>query len=104
DIDYVRSQILSTFERFSKELINQEKLDATRSRIRYSFALRMNSSSAIAYAIAPYIGLRRTPDTINKLFALYQRITPQDIKTIAGQYFTPNNRTVVTLTSKGDAK
>jgi len=104
DIDYVRNQIVSTFERFIKEPIDQTKLDATRSRIRYSFALRMNSSSAIANALAPYIGLRRTPDTINKLFALYQSITPQDIQRVAGQYFTPNNRTIVTLTSKGAAK
>jgi zinc protease len=101
DIDYVREQIVETFERFSKEPVDQAKLDATRSRIRYSLALRMNSSSAIASALAPYIGLRRTPETVNKLFGLYQRITPQDIKTIAGQYFVPNNRTIVTLTTKG---
>src|SRR3989454_4298363 len=101
DIDYVRTQILATFERFSKEPIDQAKLDATRSRIRYSFALRMNSSSAIANALAPYIGLRRTPETINKLFTLYQRITPQDITTVASRLFTPSNRTIVTLTSKG---
>ena len=80
DIDYVRDQILATFKRFTKEPVDQAKLDATRSRIRYSFALRMNSSSAIANALAPYIGLRRTPETINKLFALYQQITPQDIQ------------------------
>jgi len=101
DVDYVREQILATFERFSKEPVDQAKLDATRSRIRYSFALRLNSSSAIANALAGYIGLRRTPETINRLFALYQRITPQDIRMIANQYFTPNNRTIVTLTSKG---
>jgi zinc protease len=52
--------------------------------------------------LAPFIGLRRTPETINKLFALYQQITPQDIKSIAGQYFITNNRTIVTVTgSKG---
>jgi zinc protease len=101
DIDYVREQILGQFERFSKEPVGQAQLDATRSRIRYSFALRMNSSTAIAQALAPYVGLRRTPETINKLFALYQRITPQDIQKVAAQYFTANNRTIVTLTSKG---
>src|SRR3989441_1665352 len=101
DVDYVREQILATFERFSKEPVDQAKLDATRSRIRYSFALRLNSSSAIANALAGYIGLRRTPETINRLFALYQRITPQDIRAVARQYFTLNNRTIVTLSSKG---
>jgi zinc protease len=99
DIDYVRDQILDTFKRITEETVDQVKLDATRSRIRYSFALRMNSSSAIANAVAPYIGLRRTPETINKLFALYQQITPEDIRTIAGRYFTTNNRTVVLLTN-----
>jgi zinc protease len=64
----------------------------------------MNSSAAIANSLAPYIGLKRTPDTINKLFALYQQITPEDMRTIAGQYFVPNNRTIVTLTSAKGAK
>ena len=101
DMDYVHDQILGTFKRFTEETVDQARLDATRSRIRYSFALRMNSSSAIANALAQYIGLRRTPETINKLFALYQQITPEDIRAVARQYFTLNNRTIVTLSSKG---
>jgi zinc protease len=101
DIDYVREQILATFKRFTDETVERSKLDATRSRIRYSFAMRMNSSSAVANALAPYIGLRRTPETINKLFALYEQITPQDIRSTAARCFTAENRTIVTLTSKG---
>lgn len=104
DVDYVRDQILQTFEKFAAQPIDQAKLDATRSRMRYSFALRMNSSPAVASALAAYIGLRRTPETINKLFALYQKITPQDIQKTARQYFTANNRTIVTLAVKGGAK
>jgi len=103
DIDYVRDQILATFERFTKETVDPGRLEATRSRIRYSFALRMNSSSAIANAVAQYIALRRTPETINKLFALYREISPEDIRTIARQYFTANNRTIVTLSSNRGA-
>jgi zinc protease len=104
DLEYVRDTVLATFKQFTEQTVDQAKLDETRSRIRYSFALRMNSSPAIANSLAPYIGLKRTPDTINKLFALYQQITPQDMRRIAGQYFVPNNRTVVTLTSAKGAK
>jgi zinc protease len=100
DIDYAREQILQTFDRFTKELVDATKLDATRSRLRYSFALRMNSNSAIASALAPYVGLRRTPETINRVFALYEQITPKDIQAAAARYFMANNRTIVTLTSK----
>lgn len=98
DMDYVRDQILATFERFTKETIPQAKLNATRSRLRYGFALGMDSSEAIAGALAPYVALRRTPETINKLAQLYDSITPQDIRTYAAQYFAEKNRTIVTLT------
>jgi zinc protease len=100
DVDDVREQVLATFTRFAKEEVDQARLDATRSRMRYSFALRMNSSPAIAAALAPYILLRRTPDTINKVFDLYQQVTPQDVRAMAAKYFTENNRTIVTLATK----
>src|SRR6266850_771744 len=104
DLDEVRDRILATFARFTREPVDQAKLDATRSRMRYSFALRMNSSPAIAAALAPYILLRRTPDTINRVFDLYQLVTPQDVRTMAAKYFTENNRTIVTLTPKAGTK
>ena len=100
DVDYVREQVLATFQRFTDELVDQATLEASRSRMRYAFALRMNSSTAIANALVPYIGLRRTPETINKLFDLYGRITPEDIREMATRYFTEKNRTVVTLQYK----
>ena len=104
DADDVREQVLATVARFTKETVDQAKLDATRSRMRYSFALRMNSSPAIAAALAPYILLRRTPDTIDKVFTLYQHVTPQDIRAGAAKYLTENNRTIVTLATKTGTK
>jgi zinc protease len=100
DMDYVRDQILATFKRYTTEVIPQDKLNATRSRLRYSFALSLNSSEAIAGTLASYVGLRGTPETINKLYALYDQITPEDIRAAAAKYFVDNNRTIVTLTSK----
>ena len=104
DVDEVRDRVLATFAQFTRDAVDQAKLDATRSRMRYSFALRMNSSPAIAAALAPYILLKRTPDTLNRVFALYQQVTPQDIRTMAAKYFTENNRTIVTLASKAGTK
>jgi zinc protease len=100
DVDYVRDQILATFKRYTTELVPQAKLDATRSRTRYSLALGMNSSEAIASILAPYISLRRTPETINKVAALYNQITPEDIRAAASKYFVDQGRTVVTLSTK----
>ncbi|MEJ7578429.1 MAG: pitrilysin family protein [Pyrinomonadaceae bacterium] len=103
DVAYVQEQILQTFKRFTTETIPQAKLDATRSNARYSFAHAMDSSEAIASAIAPYVALRRTPETLNKVFAMYDRITPEDMRTAARRYFVDRNRTIVTLQTKQGA-
>ena len=103
DMDYVRLQILDTYRRYTTELVPQARLDSTRARLRYEFALAMNSSEAIAGSLASYIGLRRTPMTIDKLFALYDTLTPSDIRDAAAKYFVIEHRTIVTLRTKKEA-
>jgi zinc protease len=101
NVNYVRDQIFKTVERSKTELIDRARLDATRSRMRYAFAMSMNSNSAIASALAPYIALRRTPETLNELFETYQKVTPEDIRDVARKYFREENRTVLTLATRG---
>ncbi len=101
DIDYVRSEILKTFDSFKTAKVTREKLEAVKSNLKYSFALSLNNSEAIAAGVAPYIALTRTPETINKLFDLYTAVSPEDIQQMAGKYLTDKRRTVVTLAHKG---
>lgn len=100
DVTYVRQQITATFEKFAREKVTQEKLDETRSRMRYETALGWVSANAIAGYLAPFIALRGTPETIDRLFSLYSRITPADIQQAAERYFIADNRTVVSLSAK----
>lgn len=100
DTNYVRDQIVATFKRYSTELIPAPQLAATRSRLRYSFAMSMDSSDAIASTLAPFISLRRTPETIDRLAALMETITPEDVRNTAAKYFRDESRTIVTLAPK----
>src|SRR5215207_6157073 len=100
-VNYVRDQILKTFERFKTEQIDAARLDATRSRMRYGFAMAMNSNDRIAASLAPYIALERTPETLNRLFDTYQKVTPEDIRDAVKKYFREESRTIVTLATKG---
>ena len=103
DLDYARGEIVKTFKRYATEPIPQKQLDETRSRQRYAFAMAMDSNDAIAGTLAAFVALRRSPDTIDKVFALYDTITPEDIRRAAAKYFKDTNQTVVTLaTKKGD--
>ena len=100
DVDHVRGEIMKTFDSFKSTKVDAERLEAVKSHLRYSFALSLDDSQAIASNIAPFIGLRRTPETINKLFDMYASITPDDIQQMARKYFVENQRTIVTLSQK----
>jgi zinc protease len=84
--------------------VQKEKLDAVKSNLRYSFALGLDNSEAIAAGLAGYIALRRTPETVNKIYDLYASVTPEDIQAMAQKYFVEKHRTIVTLSHKENAK
>lgn len=103
-VDYVKDEIIKTFESFKTTLVPKDKLDVVKSNLKYSFALSMDNSEAIASSLASYIALRRTPEALNKVYDLYAAITPEDIQAIAKKYFVDKHRTIVTLSSKENAK
>ena len=100
DVEYVRSEIIKSFDSFKTTLVPKERLDAVKSNLKYSFALSLDNSQAIAENLAPFISLRRTPETINKLYDTYASITPEDLQAMAKKYFVEKHRTVVTLSHK----
>jgi predicted Zn-dependent peptidase len=55
----------------------------------------------VAGTLAGYIELTSDPGTLNKLFDLYEKITPADIQEMVKKYFVKANSTVVTLTTGG---
>lgn len=102
DVEYVRDQIIATFERFSREIVPAAKLAETKSRQRYGTALEWDSPNAIAGFLAPYIGLRSSVATIENYYEMSERITPEDVRRAAQQYFTPANRVVITLAKRSE--
>jgi zinc protease len=100
DIEYAKTEIIKAFDSYRTVPVAKEKLDAVKSNLKYSFALSLDNSEAIASNLAPYISLRRTPETLNKLYELYSSITPQDIQEMAKKYFVETKRTTVVLAHK----
>ena len=45
------------------------------------------------------MALRRTPETINRYYDMYAKLTPADIQRVAQKYLIDKNLDVVTLTS-----
>lgn len=97
DIDYVRDEIILAFDSFRSAVRDEAKLEEVKSHLKYGFALSLDSSEAIASALTPLVGLRRTPDAINRLYENYAATTADDLQQMASKYFVEQHRTVVTL-------
>ncbi len=98
DMKTVEESILETFHGFKDTLVSQDRLEEVKKHLRYSFAMEMDNSEAIAGTVARFVALRRSPDTINKMYEMYDKVTPEDIQAVAKKYFAENGRTIVTLT------
>jgi zinc protease len=92
-----RRAIEATVEAMCGQPIDPERLQKVKSHLRYAFAMRMDNSEGIAALLARYVGLRRTPETINRLYAQYDALTPADLLAVARQVFTPANRVTAIL-------
>lgn len=100
DADYVRDAVVATFNKFAKEPVTAAFIDECRSRLTYGAAMGWDSPQNLAQFLAPYLALKPTPDTVQRLFELYGKLTPQDVMETAARYFTDERRIVVTLTPR----
>jgi zinc protease len=104
DMDAVQRQIAAAAQDFAAKPVDAQKLEALKEHLRYEFALGLDNSEAIAETVARYVALRRTPETANRYYETYSKLTSQDIQKVAQKYLVDRNRTTVTLTSAGGAK
>ena len=97
DTDYVEREMLAVIDSLRENEVSEDELEAVKSHLRFDFALGMNSTASIARTLAHFLGLRRSPETINKRYALYRKISPTDIQTVAKEYFVSEGRTMARL-------
>jgi zinc protease len=98
DIRYVQDQALATLQNFSDTLVEPKKLQAVKEHLRYEYSLSLDNTQAVAMAAARALRGRTNLDTIDKLYSLYAKISPEDIQRVAKKYLVDKNRTIVTLT------
>src|SRR5205823_12616086 len=86
DVRDVRDQLLRTLEGFTSSPVDKENLDAVKQYLRYRFSLSLNNTDSIAATVARSLRGERSVNTINRLYDLYARISPEDIQRAAKKY------------------
>jgi zinc protease len=81
--------------------VDEAHLERIKSHMRYQFALGLDSPDAIQDTIGNYLILTGDPKDVNRIYAQYQNVTPEDVQRVAREIFQPNNSTTVTLSYPG---
>ncbi|MFQ6092462.1 MAG: M16 family metallopeptidase [bacterium] len=101
-IDRVQDEIDAAIEEAKSRPVSEERLAEIKSHMKYSFAMGLDTPGSIARTMCHYLQLTADYETVNRVYDLYDRVTPEDIMDVARNYFGRENRTVVTLTYGGE--
>jgi predicted Zn-dependent peptidase len=97
DLPTVEAAVQQELTRIAREGIDGKTLAEVSAHARYGFAGRLNTADNVALVGAEFIGLTGRLSSIDEYFAAFQKVTSADVQRVARTYFTPRNRTVVTL-------
>ena len=79
-----------------------ERLERIKSHLRYSFALGLDSPDSVALTLTNYLILTGDPQSVNRVFEQYQKVTPQDVQRVVQETFRPDKETAITLSYKAE--
>ena len=98
DMQYVKDEIIKAIENVKTNGVDKEILAKTKSNLKYRFAMGIDNPSRIANSLCGYIMLTGDPESLNRLYALYDKVTVADVEMVANKYFTPDVLTIATIT------
>jgi zinc protease len=97
NIDLVRAEIEKAIDSARSTPVPPERLKAIKSYLKYQYAMGLDNPNSVAESISHYVELTGDPESVNRLYRIYDQITPEDIMAAAKKYLTPANRTTVIL-------
>jgi zinc protease len=101
DAVLVRNEILRTLARLRSVAPAARRVQEARSNARYGLLRRLDTTDRIAALLASYVRHRRSYQTLNRYYAVYDTLTPDDLLAVARKYCT-DTRLVVTTLAHGE--
>ncbi len=93
----VGDSINATLVEARTQLVANNKVEETKSRLRYGFTSQLDNSSGIAEILASFVHFSRTPETVNEVYKTYDSLTASELRDVANKYFIDSQRVTLTL-------
>jgi zinc protease len=100
DALYVRDEVLKAFARIRSQRVGAQRLADAKSNARYGLSRTLDNTEAIAATLARFVRFHREYETLNRLFRVYDALTPADLLIAARKYIDDANLVVTTLSNR----
>ena len=97
DMPYVLEEIEKAIANVKTKDVDAALLERTKSNIKYTYAMGIDTPGAIARSLSHYIQLTGDPESVNRLYSLYDKVTVEDIKMVANKYLNLEHLTIATI-------
>jgi len=102
DFDAVDKAIHDELAKLAAGTVDAARLDAVRSNLKYGAITRLDTAARVAVTQATTAAQTGDLDSMNKLYARIDKLTPRELSAFARKWLTEANRTTVTLTHGGE--
>jgi zinc protease len=97
DMQYVKDVILKALEKAKTTPFDPNVIAETKMHLRNRFAMGIDNPTSIAESLSAYTWLTGDPESINRTYAMYEKVTAEDMMSAATKYFLPTTLTVGTI-------
>jgi len=95
--DQVASALIAEIEKLKSEPISERELQRTKNQFARDYILNRESDQEKARVLSHAVVIHHDIKTADGEFDIFQSLTAADVQRVARTYFTPANRTVLTL-------
>lgn len=100
DMQYVRDEISKAIEVAKVTPFSEKEIVDAKSRLRYGFAMGMDSPSQIASSLSFYTWVSGNPESVNINYEMYDKVTATDMMEAAKKYLIPSGLTISTISAE----
>ncbi|MFM8432756.1 MAG: M16 family metallopeptidase, partial [Bacteroidota bacterium] len=97
DMKYVKNRITAELDNAKKGKLDPKAMESARMNIKNSFRMRIDNPTSIAENLSFFTWLSGDPQSLNRYYANYDKVTMEDLQRVAKKYFTPERLTIGTI-------
>ncbi|MFM2135886.1 MAG: hypothetical protein RL021_1286 [Bacteroidota bacterium] len=97
DMQSVKDRITAALQEAAGGKLDTKDMESARMNIKNSFRMRIDNPTAIAENLSFFTWLSGDPESLNRYYANYDKVTVADLQRVAAKYFTPDRLTIGTI-------